>query len=85
MRSLKKRMGSNLSRTIFTCSKITALLLVPAALVLAAVGAPSWLLKGIGAALFIALPFVMVLAWALSSEPLEGTRPAPWDAVANGD
>lgn len=79
------RLGSKLYRTIFTCSKIVALLLVPVALVMAAGGAPSWLLRAIGATVFIGLPFVMVLAWALSSEPIEGAKRAPWESMANGD
>jgi Mn2+/Fe2+ NRAMP family transporter len=85
MNALQTRCGNKLCRTIFNFSKVVAFALVPAALILAAFGAPSWLLRAGGAAVFIALPFVMVLTWALSSEPLEGTKPSPWDAVAGGD
>jgi hypothetical protein len=64
---------------IFKYSKVLAAVLIVASLVLAAIGTPSWVLRTIVAALFLTFPFVMVLSWALSSEPLEGTRPRPWD------
>jgi hypothetical protein len=80
MRSQPKgRIPSRVFRTIFNYTLIAAAVLAASSLALAAVGAPPWLLRTIGLTLFLAFPFVLVLAWALSAEPREGARPKPWD------
>jgi hypothetical protein len=72
-------MPSKVFRSIFYYTLGAASVLILSTLALAAIGAPPWLLRTIGLTLFLAFPFVLVLAWALSREPLEGSRPKPWD------
>jgi hypothetical protein len=76
---LNERNSNRVFRSIFKVTLGVAGALVLTALALAAVGAPPWLLRMIGLTLFLAFPFVLVLSWALSSEPAQGARPKPWD------
>ena len=73
------RMPRRVFRTIFNYTLVAAAILAASSLALAAIGAPPWLLRMIGLTLFLAFPFVLVLAWALSTEPREGARTKPWD------
>ena len=42
---------------------------------LGALGAPEWMVPLTAGALMLALPFVMVLAWALQNQRFEGRNP----------
>ena len=50
-------------------------LLLVAQVVLPSAGAPDWSVDLIAATLFIPFPFVVILTWALTAEPLEDARP----------